>query len=155
MIPAFNTVLVVTDFSDLANHAIPFAYSVAAPAGRVHLLHVIEHGTVPNPMYAHYSPDDLAMPEQQERAKAEMAKRLQALQPPDMAGRQTTVQCILNANVPQGILEVAAEIGAEALVIASHGRTGLGHLLLGSVAEEVLHGSRIPVLIVPRADKEV
>ena len=150
MIREFKTVLVVSDFSDLANHAIPFAYGVAATDGRVHLLHVIEHDTMPNSMYAHYSNDDLALPEDQEKAKEEMATRLLALRPADAGGRHTSTQVVLHANVSQGILQVADEIDADIIVIASHGRTGLGHLLLGSVAEEVLHDSHRPVLIVPR-----
>lgn len=153
MIPAFQTVLAVTDFSDLANHAIPYAYSITAPGGRVHLLHVIEHAAVPGPLVAHYTVDELALPEDQEKAKAEANKRLEGLRPSDRTDHNTTVQTVLHANVPQGILETAKEIGAQAIVIASHGRTGLGHLLLGSVAEEVLHGSQLPVLIVPRQDK--
>ncbi len=46
------------------------------------------------------------------------------------------------------ILEVAEEIGAQLIVMGSHGRTGLPHLLLGSKAEKVAQLSPIPVTIV-------
>jgi nucleotide-binding universal stress UspA family protein len=46
------------------------------------------------------------------------------------------------------ILEVAREHGAGLIVMGTHGRTGLGRLLLGSVAEQVLRQSSCPVLTV-------
>jgi nucleotide-binding universal stress UspA family protein len=46
------------------------------------------------------------------------------------------------------ILEVAAEVEADLIVMGTHGHTGLTHLLIGSVAEHVVRHSRIPVLTV-------
>src|SRR5262249_9777015 len=48
------------------------------------------------------------------------------------------------------ILRCATGVKADMVVIGTHGRTGLDHLLLGSVAERVVRGSRVPVLTVPR-----
>lgn len=48
----------------------------------------------------------------------------------------------------RGILETAQNISADLIVLASHGRRGLNKMLLGSVANEVVSGSKIPVLIV-------
>ncbi|PAP75928.1 universal stress protein [Rubrivirga marina] len=50
---------------------------------------------------------------------------------------------------PDGILRYAAAVGADLVVLGTHGRQGIGHLLLGSVAEEVLRRSTVPVLVVP------
>lgn len=47
-----------------------------------------------------------------------------------------------------GIVHVAHEIGADLIVIGSHGRTGLKKLMLGSVAQDVLNKTHIPVLVV-------
>ncbi|MFY0610798.1 MAG: universal stress protein [Hyphomicrobiaceae bacterium] len=47
-----------------------------------------------------------------------------------------------------GILDTAAVKKADLIVVASHGRRGLNKLLLGSVANEVVSGSKIPVLVV-------
>jgi len=47
------------------------------------------------------------------------------------------------------ILKVAYEWSADLIVIGTHGRTGLSHLLMGSVAEHVIRHSKIPILIVP------
>lgn len=46
------------------------------------------------------------------------------------------------------ICEVAKEVGASVIVIATHGRKGLGHLVLGSVTERVLRDAPCPVLVV-------
>ncbi len=47
------------------------------------------------------------------------------------------------------ILDCAAEIAADLIVLGSHGRDGLGHLLFGSTAERVLHKAPCPTLVVP------
>ena len=46
------------------------------------------------------------------------------------------------------ILHVAKEIGADVIVMGTHGRTGLGRLLMGSVAEQVVRRSECPVLTI-------
>jgi nucleotide-binding universal stress UspA family protein len=46
------------------------------------------------------------------------------------------------------ICETAEELGASVIVIATHGRKGLGHLVLGSVVERVLREAPCPVLVV-------
>lgn len=56
--------------------------------------------------------------------------------------------------VPEGdpreeILAVAEKWGAHIIVLGTHGRTGLSHLLMGSTAEFVVRHSRVPVLVVP------
>lgn len=47
------------------------------------------------------------------------------------------------------ILKVATEWSADLIVIGTHGRTGISHLLMGSVAEHVVRHSKTPILIVP------
>lgn len=47
------------------------------------------------------------------------------------------------------ILRIAEEWGAGMLVIGTHGRTGLTHLLLGSVSEKIVRHSKVPVLVIP------
>jgi len=55
---------------------------------------------------------------------------------------------------PEGILRYATSVGADLIVMGTHGRQGLGHLILGSVAADVLRQSDVPVLVVPeRAER--
>lgn len=61
----------------------------------------------------------------------------------------------LVAGLPAGrIVETAEEIGAELIVIGSRGRTGLPHILLGSVAERVVQSSLVPVVVVKATEKD-
>jgi nucleotide-binding universal stress UspA family protein len=55
---------------------------------------------------------------------------------------------VRNGPTATTLLEAADDSGAEMIVMGSHGRTGVSHLFLGSVAEAVLHRAGIPVLIV-------
>jgi nucleotide-binding universal stress UspA family protein len=53
------------------------------------------------------------------------------------------------------ICEIAKETGADLIALASHGRSGLGRMLLGSVAENVLRHAEVPVLVVRVPSKEL
>lgn len=52
------------------------------------------------------------------------------------------------------ILRTAENWQADLIVMGTHGRTGLSHLLMGSVAEYVIHHSKVPLLIVPLRNKK-
>jgi len=54
------------------------------------------------------------------------------------------------ASIPTGLLEVAREHAASVLVLGSSESGGLGHVALGSVADRILHSSRVPVALAPR-----
>ena len=54
----------------------------------------------------------------------------------------------VTGDVADEIIDVAKQVSAEALVVGTHGRTGLSHLLLGSVAEKVVRGASVPVVCV-------
>jgi nucleotide-binding universal stress UspA family protein len=57
------------------------------------------------------------------------------------------VRLIEDATAVNGILQTAAEVHADLIVMGSHGRTGLARLMLGSVANQVVAESTLPVLI--------
>jgi len=58
-------------------------------------------------------------------------------------------------DIADTIIDEAEVRQVDAIVIGTHGRTGLVHLLLGSVAEKVVRGSSVPVVTVRSSDKEV
>lgn len=66
----------------------------------------------------------------------------------DVAGVKVELEHIRKQHPSDGIVAAAAASGADLIVMGSHGRRGLGRLLLGSQASEVLSRSRVPVLIV-------
>ncbi|MBZ0238065.1 MAG: universal stress protein [Deltaproteobacteria bacterium] len=128
--PTIRSVLVPTDFSEHAAAAIRHAFGlVAATGGVVTLLHVVERGAEGN--------DEAALAE------------LRTLVPSSLpAGVSTSVLVERHGEAAPAILEVAARIGADCIAIASHGRSGLRALFLGSVAKGVIQGARRPVLVV-------
>jgi nucleotide-binding universal stress UspA family protein len=59
---------------------------------------------------------------------------------------------VVSGAPPDVILDVADAEHVDLVVMSTHGRSGLGRLVYGSVAESVLRGSRIPVLLIPVKD---
>lgn len=66
----------------------------------------------------------------------------------EAAGIQPDYVRVSNHSPAEGLLEAAKAHGCDLIVMASHGRRGIGRLLLGSETAEVLHHSTIPVLVV-------
>lgn len=84
------------------------------------------------------------------RAKEESAAKILAAakEAATAAGQPVEVLHLPDSQTADGILETAKDQGADLIVMGSHGRRGLGRLLLGSQAAEVLAHSTIPVLVV-------
>ena len=66
----------------------------------------------------------------------------------------TITTVIKEGDFAEGIIATAAEINADVIVMGSHGRRGLDKMLMGSVAETVLHKSVIPLFIIPTKNTE-
>ncbi|MFP5042796.1 universal stress protein [Parasediminibacterium sp. JCM 36343] len=80
--------------------------------------------------------------------RANIVKRHQHLI--DVLGNNYAVTTFIEEGVPyEAILKVASEWGADLIVMGTHGRQGLEHLFMGSVAEKVVRHSTIPMLIIP------
>ncbi len=133
-IPPLRRVLVATDLSAFADHAIPFAYALLADrgGGEVFLAHVVPPGGVSF------------------EEETEITARLRALVPPSAEARGvvTRTEIVRGADVPRALSELAERLGADLVCVASHGRGGLGRVALGSVAEAMLRRSRRPVMVV-------
>ncbi|WP_446892972.1 universal stress protein [Acinetobacter sp. NS4_7] len=63
-------------------------------------------------------------------------------------GISVDTKIIRGVAASEGIVQIADEIGADLIIMGSHGRTGVKKMLLGSVAQNVLTQSPVPVLIV-------
>lgn len=157
-IPTVPSVLVTTDFSELANRAIPQAYAAVDDGGTVHLVHVlalVEPLGEPNPLYAHYTPGRAPNAEERRKLQEALATRLRELVPAGAGARRirTEVDVVEGAEVAQAIVEAAERLGVALVCLGSHGHTGVAKLLLGNVAHAVLAKSPCPVLIVPAPRK--
>lgn len=159
MIPKIERVLAPTDFSPIADAAIPHAYAVVDDGGTVHLAHVVElvePAAVPNPLYAHYVPGRAPTAEERHQQHEALAGRLRALVPADAAARsiRTEVHVVEAPDVSTAIKDLAESLDVSMLCMASHGRSGLARTLCGSVAREVLSATHRAVLVVRGQSRE-
>jgi nucleotide-binding universal stress UspA family protein len=143
MLP-IRTVLHPTDFSEHSDHAFRFACSVARDYGaRLVLVHVVPPPLVHGEVVARRQPDGY---------HEQLARELDRLQPRDP---ETPVERLLKDGDPAAvILRVAEEVPCDLIVMGTHGRTGLGRLLMGSVAEQVVRRAPCPVLTVKLPRRE-
>jgi nucleotide-binding universal stress UspA family protein len=137
MLPV-HTILFPTDLSERADQAFPLACSLARDCGaRVVVLYVMPPPLGPELIEARHRPDEYR------RGPRQALHRVQA------PGDNVRVEHRLEeGNAAEVILEVARDLGAGLVVMGTHGRTGPGHLLFGSVAEAVLRKAPCPVLTV-------
>jgi nucleotide-binding universal stress UspA family protein len=145
----WRTILVPHDFSSSANHAAALARDVAKKFGaRLILLHVaevpagigIDTAVVPEAGAAPISLRDYATASANDHL-ADLASRL------EKDGIVVTTQVAVGRPVDE-ILRAAAEEKADLIAMGTHGRTGLAHLVTGSVTEKVVRTSPVPVLTV-------
>jgi nucleotide-binding universal stress UspA family protein len=145
-VPVIRSVLVATDFSALGNAAVPHAYSLLrGRGGVVELCHVCER-TLPSPAYV-FDVRDQGLPAAKQH---ELERQLEALIPAGAADLDVTshTTVIDGGSAAEQILQAARRLGVDAIVIASHGRSGVSRSLFGSVAEAVVRGSERPVYVV-------
>lgn len=143
-----RTILVATDFSEHADHALAAAVELAAQLdATVHLLHVIATPTLGLPeMGMAYS----AVTIESMTARAEKELEARAERHRD---RASLAPVRLEVGDARDVIDrVATDIGADLIVMGTHGRRGLRRVLLGSVAETVVRTAPCPVMIVrPKA----
>ena len=147
-----SPILVAIDFSRFSEKALVWAARAAESFGAPLLaLHVV-HDSASAPGYYDQVKKHKKHLRRIEEAAAEMMEefleRLRQEHPKLLDGLEHRLVVGLPVN---RILEVADQTGARMIVMGSHGRTGLEHLLLGSKAERVARLSPIPVTIVKSA----
>jgi nucleotide-binding universal stress UspA family protein len=138
--------LVPTDFSPAADIALGYAIDVASRyEGSLHLVHVIE-----DTYLAHAYPDGFfaELPGIQQKLHNDAERRLKELSLRcTTAGTPVTVE-ILNGRPARVIVETAQAMGTDLIVMGTHGRSGIAHFLMGSVAEHVVRTAPCPVFTV-------
>jgi universal stress protein A len=139
-------VAVATDFSKAADQALRYGLTFAGQFGaELHLVHVIEDiiPTVPEPGLAMLPTQEImqTLRKSSEEAMAQQIARIPA-------GKTNLVKVVREGVPFREVDNYAREMEIDLLVIGTHGRTGLSHLLLGSVAERVLRSAPCPVLTV-------
>jgi nucleotide-binding universal stress UspA family protein len=149
LVPVITRVLAATDFSALGDRAIPYAFSVLGRGGQVCLVHVTSPHGGPNPLPGR---SERKRPTRREHAKQlqDCVARLRALIPAEAEGRGigTQIEVLEHRDPAVAICQMAERWGADLLCLGSHGRSGAAKAILGSVAQEVLHRGRRPLLII-------
>ena len=142
-----RTILLPTDFSECAAHAVPVAAQLARGAGaRLLCLHVVE----PVVPAVGWSPvaEPLPLADISERLEDSATRELPKLARTAECAGLDVEEVIAHGEPASEIVRVAKERGADLIVISSHGRTGLGRILFGSTAESVVRYAHCPVLVV-------
>ncbi len=134
-----QTVVVPVDFSEDAFKAVDVACEIAADPAQVHLVHVL-------PDLVPVDPSDEAWHTMTDESRCKQADNDLCKQ---LKGEKYAAmpRKVLIGDPGHSITNYAEEIGAELIVMPSHGRTGLARMLIGSVAERVVRLARCPVLI--------
>ncbi|MCE7980051.1 MAG: universal stress protein [Caldilinea sp. CFX5] len=153
MFTHYHKILIPLDGSPLAEHVLDHIGWLAAPAQtELCLVSVIESWR-----YAAAGPEfpltDLITP-----VRNEMQAYLQAQQAKLQAAGYAVVTHVIEGDAAGVILNLVQTAGIDLVAMSSHGRSGFVRWALGSVAERVIHGARIPVFLVrettkPRQDK--
>lgn len=145
----FKKILIAVDNSTCAEKAAQTGYEMAAKFdSEVALINIIE------PAPATVNPDFTLAPvflEAYDNSEENSHLLLKEIENKHSRGIKTTYLSIIDT-ASHGIIQQAEEWDAELIVIGTHGRTGLYHFLMGSVAEHVARKSACPVLIVPNKD---
>jgi len=146
----FESILVAIDFSDSSDNAFQAALMMAKQhSARLLILHIINEPVDLRGFYVpHISFDKL------EEEIEEGAKKLMETFCRQHIKEFDNYETFIAPGVPyEAIITKATDEGAELIVIGTHGRTGLDHVLFGSTAEKVVRKSPLPVLSV-RLDEE-
>lgn len=141
-------IVVATDFSHASEAAEGMAIALAATCGaKLHWVHAVE---LPYPALESYGvvlSDELLQGARQAAAKQLDERLARAL----AAGVEGTSR-VIDGSAGQAIVAYAKEVDADPIVVGTHGRTGLQHFFLGSVAERVTRSAECSVLVAREGD---
>jgi nucleotide-binding universal stress UspA family protein len=150
----FTSILVPTDFGAASDAALEYARRVAAKFGAtLHVLHVVEGSYATGPMGTEAFITE--SPAIQQALMDDAMARLNARVTADDRARFNATTELITGVSARVILEFAQTRGIDLIVMGTHGRSGVAHLLMGSVAEKVVRGAPCPVLTVRQAPASV
>jgi len=141
-----NEILVPLDMSEMSFKALRYAVSFARQYGaKLTLLHII-----PPVMVATEFAAEAPTPRQITALEKELGE-IRETRIPQAVAVDTVVR---RDFAPEGIVAAARELESDLIIIATHGRTGLKHLMMGSTAEKVARTATCPVLVVRETERD-
>jgi nucleotide-binding universal stress UspA family protein len=141
-----KTILVPSDFSECSDEAVRYGLELARRFdASIHLLHVVQ-----DPVTQPWAAEGFSVPlfEVVDQWQKQAEERLRALVPESERGRATVVSVV--ATPYAEILDYASAHQVDLIVMGTHGRGGVSHMLLGSIAERIVRRAPCPVLTVRR-----
>ena len=147
-------ILLPTDFSECANYALSYAASLARKfEASIICVHVIEP-VMPAVGYTGLT-EPLPIADLSEQLEESAERELPKIGECDDCAGLEIEEVIVHGDASAEIVRVAEERNVDLIVIASHGRTGLGRILFGSTAESIVRHAPCPVLVVkPSAGRD-
>lgn len=141
----FSTILFATDFSESSEYAFKYALSLSRKFdSQLAIIHVINEPVDLRGFYVPHISFDKLEEEIEQGARKMMDKFCQA-----NIHEHTRYECFVVPGIPYDeIIKKAQEISADLIVVGTHGRTGLDHVLFGSTAEKVVRKSPVPVMTI-------
>ncbi len=150
--PKYKKVLFCTDFSKISDCAFDYAFGIAKrDEGMLYILHVIPVTPQQYHLERHLSKkqlDDIAANLEEDRKRMFTEKYLNFIK--DKSKVKVVIE---TGDEDEKILEFVQKEKIDIIVIGTHGRTGIEHVFLGSVAEKIVRRSPIPVFVIPCRDK--
>jgi nucleotide-binding universal stress UspA family protein len=145
-----KNILVPTDFSSLSQSALEYARDLADNMNAtIHILHVIDKSMPFVPGKQNLSESELTA-----ALEADTRKQLSAFIAEAENDTNIKVIGVIKHGIDfEEIVKYAKEACTDIIVIATHGRTGIMHSLLGSVAEKVIQHAKCPVLVIPAGEE--
>ena len=140
----YKKILVPLDGSKVAEGVLPHAKSLAYSEGAELILLTVAANPAMDFVFSDPGLAESAVQEQEEKSKNYIIAIEDDLK---SAGfRVSTLRRV--GSVAETILGVADEVQADVIAMSQHGRTGAARWLLGSIAERVVHNSKVPVLLI-------
>jgi nucleotide-binding universal stress UspA family protein len=149
-----NSILLPTDFSECGNYALSYAASLARKfKASIICLNVIE----PIVSTVGYSgmTEPLPIADITEQLEDSAGRELPKLAECEECSGLDIEELVVHGDAASEIVRVGRERNVDLIVIASHGRTGLGRILFGSTAEAVVRHASCPVLVVKPPPEDV
>jgi universal stress protein A len=138
-------ILLPTDFSEYSAAAMKYACELATKFdAELHILHTLETHLTSTPEFGM----GLALPKYMSESRAAAEKSLAGFLDPKWSDGRTVIHAVVEGSPKVEIIQYARKHNIDLIVLATHGRTGLPHVLMGSVAESVVRTAPCPVLTV-------
>jgi nucleotide-binding universal stress UspA family protein len=147
-----RNILAATDFSPASETALQYARELARAFGStLHVVHVISE-PVPEAISPAYVPETGNTWQALQDAAREQLHEIATAR--DMTNVALTEHLMTSSSPAMAILECAKSNNIDLIVLGTHGRSGVAHFLLGSVAEKVVRSAPCPVLTVRQPERE-